>query len=209
MPTLPLPQVRGITWATQPKRIVLTSPDSSKRGLRNLRNTIATMDRCLRPVPDHTKDYRQETYSKLVNVLGVSNYDGIKYEPRQIGMPQNPETAEAWEYMKWARKPFFVDLLHTHQPWRGDLPGRELVKGNERIARANAATYLGAKWVVMGVPEGGSGPYSASEHRIAGVGSYRLIPGGQYKQDKGTDVAHGTLSEGSSSGNAAVQVSQR
>lgn len=132
-------------------------------------------------VPEQTKTYSQQSMKKAFGRLGFNNYDGLRYVQRSVGMPQNPETVEAWNYMKWARKPFFVDLLHTSPPWRGNLPPEEQTKEDERVARANGAAYLGAQWVVTGVPEGGSGPYTTSEHRIAEVGSYRLIPIGQYR----------------------------
>lgn len=159
--------------------------------------------------PQSVHSYPAASRSKAFERVGMLNYDGKHYEKRTPQIPPNAETVEAWRFLQWAKMPFYIDILHLYPPWRPGLPKREQDKENTRVARSNGAAYLGATWVINAVPEGGYGPYTASEHRIAEAGSYRLVPLGQFKHHPAGLSEPETASISSSRRNSlTIQVSQ-
>ena len=116
---------------------------------------------------------------KVAQILGNGAYDPRPYERRRVPIPGD-QSIVAWHFLHWARQPFYIDLLHLQPPWRGGLSKIEQKKEDFRVTRENGAAYLGAAGIVNAVPEGGSGLYTASEHRIAEIGSYRLVPIGTF-----------------------------
>jgi hypothetical protein len=145
--------------------------------------------------------HRPATTKKAHDMLGPSEADLIPRDDRYVFIPKNEDTRAAWKFFQTAKQPFYMDLLHVHPPYRDFVeqytvkhgkPGRYKLKQlemqvreeNERIAQANAPAYLGARYVINAVPEGGYGPYTIAEQRLAQYGSYRLVPLGQYSHNK-------------------------
>lgn len=142
--------------------------------------------------------YRPPTKTKAHELLGPTDTDHIRRDDRFVFLPKNEETREAWRFFQHAKQPFYLDLLHLHPPYKDfvaeytevhgkpsktklkELEARDMEE-NERIAQANAPAYLGARFVINAVPEGGYGPYTVAEQRLAQHGSYRLVPLGQYQ----------------------------
>ena len=120
--------------------------------------------------------------NKVDQILGCGYYDPRLYESRSIPIPGH-ESLLAWRYLRRMKQPFYIDLLHLQPPWRGGLSKKDQRNEDLRVARNNGAAYLGAAGIVNAVPEGGNGAFTASEHRIAEIGSYRLISLGLFESD--------------------------
>ncbi|KAL4925628.1 uncharacterized protein BDV17DRAFT_271444 [Aspergillus undulatus] len=128
--------------------------------------------------------------SKAHRLLGPLEYNprASQYEARGPVLPANGDTRAVWAFFEFAKWPFYIDILHIDPPWQDNVGDAEAQKAeDDRVGFANAAAYLGAAFVVNAVPEGGYGPYSAMEQRLAQVGSYRVLPLGQWRENAEDD----------------------
>jgi hypothetical protein len=107
-----------------------------------------------------------------------SNPHPPNWDKRPVFFPKGPEPLQlVWDFFKWAKWPFYIDLLHLHPPYKEYPRGSpQEKKEDERVDKANAAAYLGARYVVLACPDGGIGPNTILEHRLGSIGSYRLMP---------------------------------
>ena len=113
---------------------------------------------------------------KVPSSAGYIYYNGKHYSQRRALLPKNGEPRLVWEFLQWAKQPFYIDILHLDPPWEAKNTEEAQLIEDRRVARANAAAYIGARYIINGVPEGGWGPYTVAEQRLGQMGSYRLVP---------------------------------
>ncbi|KAK5683730.1 hypothetical protein LTR17_027248, partial [Elasticomyces elasticus] len=109
-------------------------------------------------------------------ILGFSGYAGLNYVQR-LPMIPGAHMLLAWKYLKRLKQPFYIDILHLYPPWQSGLSDDADLEEGKRVMKANAPAFLGAKWVILASKDGGTGPYTAAEERMAGD---RLLPIGVF-----------------------------